>query len=325
MSNLESRPDEIRCGSTAVAGPVQVVEPREVPLGGPRAMTVRRTLPTHDRTMVGAWCFADHYGGPGDRADGASMDLPPHPHTGLQTVTWLFAGTVEHRDSIGSVQAVRPGELNLMTSGGGICHSEVATSAEPLHGAQLWVALPESARHGARDFEHYVTQPVSLDGGELRVFIGELAGQQSPARTYTPLLGAELTIEPGAELALAVDTDFEHGVLVDLGVVELNGTRLGRADLGCVGVGRDSLTLKAVGTEPVRLLILGGEPLNEELVMWWNFVGRSHAEIEQFREDWQQQTERFGKVVGYVGEPRWLPAPVLPTVQMKPRRNPPLH
>ena len=147
MSNLEADPAELACHGARLrpgTGQAEVLSARDVPLGGPRAMRVRRTLPQRQRSLIGAWCFADHYG-PDDVGLGPPMDVAPHPHTGLQTVSWLFAGEVEHRDSLGTHALVRPGELNLMTSGHGICHSEVSTpSTSVLHGVQLWVNLPKT-------------------------------------------------------------------------------------------------------------------------------------------------------------------------------------
>jgi quercetin 2,3-dioxygenase len=194
---------------------VDVLSARDVPLGGPRALLVRRTLPQRARTLIEAWCFADHYG-PVD-ATVTGMDVPPHPHTGLQTVSWLFSGEIEHRDTLGSHVRVRPGEMNLMTAGYGIAHSEVSTpDTTVIHGVQLWVALPEEHRDTVRDFQHHVPEPVRLDGAEIKVFLGSLAGSTSPVRTFTPLVGAEIVLDPGASLTLAADSAFEHGLLVDL-------------------------------------------------------------------------------------------------------------
>src|SRR5690349_5868145 len=206
---------------------MEVLTPREVPLGGLRAMTVRRTLPQRQRSLIGAWCFVDHYG-PDDVAATGGMDVPPHPHTGLATVSWLFTGEVEHRDSHGVHAIVRPGELNLMTGGHGIAHSEVSTpSTTVLHGVQLWVALPDHARDAPRDFAHHAPDPVTpVPGATARVFLGRLAGVTSPVRTATPLLGAELLLEPGTRLVLDVDATFEHGLLVDRGSVTLQGRPL---------------------------------------------------------------------------------------------------
>jgi hypothetical protein len=304
--------------------PVQVVTSREVPLGGPRAMGVRRTLPQRQRSMVGAWCFADHYGPEDVGAGRAGMDVPPHPHTGLATVSWLFAGEVEHRDSGGVHAVVRPGELNLMTAGSGVAHSEVSTpGTTTLHGVQLWVALPESARHGVRGFEHHVPPVVRLAGGSVRVLLGSLAGNTSPVPTATPLLGAEVVLEPRAEVVLEVDGGFEHGILVDLGPVLLEGVELARAELGFVDPGRTRLVLANPTDDVARVVLLGGEPFEEQLVMWWNFVGRSHEEIVAFREQWQAGSERFGEVEGYVGPTQHLPAPPLPHARIRPRLHPP--
>ncbi len=304
---------------------VQVVTSREVPLGGPRAMTVHRTLPQRDRSLVGAWCFADHYG-PADVATTGGMDVPPHPHTGLQTVSWLFEGEVEHRDSGGVHAMVRPGELNLMTAGHGVAHSEVSTPATTiLHGVQLWVALPDGARNLPRGFDHHVPPRVSLPGGSARVLLGSLAGSTSPVRTHTPLLGAEVLLDPGSEVSLEVDARFEHGVLVDRGPVLLDGVELAVAELGYVDPGAVQLVLTNPGDEPARVVLLGGEPFEEPVVMWWNFVGRSHEEIIEFREQWQAKSERFGAVEGYGGFPKHLPAPALPNARIRPRLQPPGH
>jgi redox-sensitive bicupin YhaK (pirin superfamily) len=302
---------------------VEVITSREVPLGGPRAMTVHRTLPQRQRSLIGAWCFADHYG-PADVSETGGMDVPPHPHTGLQTVSWLFAGEIEHRDSGGVHEMVRPGELNLMTAGSGVAHSEVSTpQTTTLHGVQLWVALPDSARDQPRDFAHHVPPVVALSGGSAQVFLGSLAGSTSPVATATPLLGAEVLVSPGEEVILAVDPAFEHGVLVDAGPVLLDGVELARAELGYVDTGRRQIVLANPGAEPARIVLLGGEPFEEPLVMWWNFVGRTHEEIVGFREQWQAKSDRFGAVEGYGGFPKHLPAPALPTTRLKPRLQPP--
>ncbi|GGR60894.1 pirin family protein [Streptomyces roseolus] len=299
---------------------VEILTPRDVPLGGPRAMTVRRTLPQRARTLIGAWCFADHYG-PDPVAETGGMDVAPHPHIGLQTVSWLFSGEIEHRDSLGSHAAVRPGEINLMTGGHGIAHSEVSTpDTTVLHGVQLWVALPDAHRDTPRDFVHHAPRPVRVDGAELRVFLGTLAGDTSPVATFTPLLGAELLLDPGAAVTLAVDPAFEHGLLVDEGDLTLDGTPLRPAELGYTAPGRAALTVTNTTPRRARAILLGGPPFEEEIVMWWNFIARNDAEIRRAREDWANASDRFGAVPGYPGDR--LPAPELPTTPLKPRRNP---
>jgi redox-sensitive bicupin YhaK (pirin superfamily) len=330
---------------------VEVTSPRQVPLGGQRAMTVRRTLPTRERSLIGAWCFLDHYG-PDDVAETGGMSVAPHPHTGLQTVSWLFTGEIEHRDSAGNHAMVRPGELNLMTAGHGISHSEVSTAGTTtLHGAQLWLALPEAARDGAPGFEHYAPPAVAGDGWTARVFLGSLLGETSPVTTHSPLLGAELLLEAGAALELEVDPTYEHGVLVDSGVAGVQGQEVKPSELAYVGPGSASLRIEA-GDDGARVLLLGGTPFGEPIIMWWNFVGRSHEEVVASREAWQAQVlddrgatrdpvaagglledseaqrvvidgqqvraGRFGVVVGEHLAP--IPAPPLPNVRLKQRR-----
>jgi len=302
---------------------IAVITGRTVPLGGPRAMTVRRTLPQRARSMIGAWCFIDHYG-PDDVKTTGGMDVPPHPHTGLQTVSWLFAGTIEHRDSGGVRALVKPGELNLMTAGSGVAHSEVSTAGTTqLQGVQLWIALPDAARDIDRAFVHHVPEPIALRGGTVRVMVGTLAGHSSPVPTHSPLVGAEITLGPTSALDLEVDAAFEHGVLVDRGVVGMDSTELSRAELGYRPPGSSQLRLTNPAAQSTRLMLIGGEPFTEPLLMWWNFVGRTHHEIVRFRDEWQAESDRFGKVEGYQGRLRRLPAPPMPSVRLKPRLTPP--
>ena len=329
MTNLEAQPGELVC----TAGPpvsVELIPPRTVPLGGPRAMTVRRTLPSRTRSLIGAFCFADHYG-PDDIVVSGGMDVAPHPHIGLQTVTWLFEGQVLHRDALGSEQPIQPGQLNLMTAGRGISHSEEGTlarfpSQRRLHGVQLWTALPESSRHGERSFEHVADVPsFEVDGAQVRVFMGALGGVASPARADTPLVAAQLDLPAGARIRLPVAEAFEHGVLLDAGELTVEGTALQPAWLAYLAPGRRTIEL-AAGDSPVRAVLVGGEPFREQIVMWWNFVARSHDEVVAARAQWEAAiagdpdgVARFGRVTGYDGPP--LPAPALPNVRLRPRRR----
>ena len=323
MSNLETAPPELDCASQAAHG-VQVLQPRAVPLGGPRAMTVRRTLPQRARSLIGAWCFADHYG-PDDVSLTGGMRVAAHPHTELQTVSWLFSGEIEHRDTTGAHAWVRPGELNLMTAGAGIAHSEYSTPATTmLHGAQLWVALPREHRFTAPGLEHYAPPPGDHDGARVVVFLGRLAGHASPVRTFSPLLGAEITLRPGRAAGFDVDPGFEHGVLVDAGRVIVAGQAAGPGELIYLPPRAGPLRLRAAG-EQARVLLLGGEPLGEQIVMWWNFIGRSHDEIAAYRAQWQAEragtaspgARRFG---GFPAQwDRTLPAPELPGTRLRPR------
>ena len=327
MSNLERDPAEIVCAGTTLADPttaVVILQPRDVPLGGPRAMGVRRTLPQRERSLIGAWCFVDHYG-PDDVSVTGGMVVPPHPHTGLQTASWLFAGEVEHRDSVGSLALVRPGELNLMTAGSGISHSEVSTpNTTALHGVQLWIALPDATRHQAPHFENHVITPIRQGGATLHVFMGELAGHSAVAGGDTPLVGAQIDLAVGATIELDLDPGFEHGVLVDTGAVRVAGTAVQQNELGFLTAGPTGIRVENTGDSAARVLLLGGEPLGEQIVMWWNFIGRSHDEVAAFRAQWQAEViegtaaaGRFGRV-DYNGAA--LPAPMLPNVRLKPRR-----
>jgi quercetin 2,3-dioxygenase len=312
------RPDQARYDAAVavVDTPDNVLLPgHDVPLG--RYTTVRRLLPQRPRRMVGAWCFVDHFG-PDDVAGTPGMRVPPHPHTGLQTVTWLVEGEVLHRDSLGSLATVRPGQLNLMTAGSGIAHSEESPADHPpaIHGLQLWVALPEAARHAGAAFSHHAGVPAVRDGDlTATVVMGEIAGVQSPATAFTPLVGAEVRLGGTVPVRLPLEPDFEHAVLVMTGAAEVAGTALLPGSLLYLGTGRADLPFRSE-TGGARLFLLGGEPFEEPLVMWWNFVGRSHEEIAAARHDWAAG-RRFGQVAGYDGDP--LPAPAMPTTRLKAR------
>ncbi|MGW8484947.1 pirin family protein [Streptomyces sp. NPDC055886] len=317
MSNLDRQATPSVCGGRGfvVAEPVrELLAPRRVQLGA--STEVRRLLPNLGRRMVGAWAFVDHYG-PDDIADEPGMQVPPHPHMGLQTVSWLHDGEVLHRDSLGSLQTVRPRELGLMTSGRAISHSEESPKehARLLHGAQLWVALPDAHRHVEPHFQHHTDLPVvTAPGLSATVILGELDGAASPGTAYTPIVGADLSLTGGAEARLPLDPDFEYAVLSMSGEAEVDGVPVLPGSMLYLGCGRTELPLRAVSD--ASLMLLGGEPFEEELVMFWNFIGRSGEEIVQARKDWEEGS-RFGEVRGYDGAR--LPAPELPTTPLKPR------
>jgi len=311
MSNLEKEPDELVCSTSASDG-IEILAPRDVPLGGPRAMGVRRTLPQRGRSLIGGWCFIDHYG-----PEVTEMVVPPHPHTGLQTVSWLFSGEVEHRDSVGSEAPVLPGEVNLMTAGRGIQHSEVSPRML-LHGVQLWIALPDSARHTEPFFEHHTPVPYSIGDATVTVFVGG----DSPVTTFSPLIGAQIDLPAFASIDLPVSRNFEHGILLDTGSVTVDGVPVPSAHLAYRAPGRSTITLSA-GADATRLIFLGGEPLGEQIIMWWNFIGRSHDEIVGFRQQWMDEVIAGADPSGRFGHTRYdgpaLAAPELPTVRLKPR------
>ncbi len=318
MSNLDRRPPARELGGLAgtPAGPVLDLLPgKEVLLG--ESTRVRRLLPTLGRRLVGAWAFVDHYG-PDDITSSPGMQVPPHPHTGLQTVSWLLEGEVHHRDSLGSDARIRPKELALMTAGHGIAHSEQSPAVHPryLHGAQLWVALPEAARETAPDFAHHTSLPgFTSDGLTATVLMGGLGGATSPGTAHTPLVGADLDLAAGADVELPLEPDFEYALLASSGSAEVEDAPLEVGAMLYLGTGRRRVRVRAA--EPARLLLLGGEPFEERIVMWWNFVGRSGEEITEYAQAWNAEDERFGAVVGYDGDR--LEAPPLPPVPLKAR------
>jgi redox-sensitive bicupin YhaK (pirin superfamily) len=233
-----------------------------------------------------------------------TLSVGPHPHIGLQTVTWLLEGEVVHRDSLGVVEPIRPGQLNLMTAGRGVSHAEEGVGPARVHGAQLWVAQPEATRHGDPAFEHHDALPqVSIGDALATVLVGELAGERSPARHDTPLLGAEVRLAAGGRAELGLDVAFEHGIAVLAGAIVADGAAVRAGQLLHLGSARAAVAIEA--TEPAIALLLGGEPLGEELVMWWNFVARSFAEVDDARAAWEVG-ERFGSFASSL--PR-VPAP----------------
>jgi quercetin 2,3-dioxygenase len=270
-------------------------------------MSVRRLLPLRLRRSVGAWCFVDHYGPMS--VDGVmGMAVPPHPHIGLQTVTWLLAGNVLHRDSLGSEQMIRPGQLNLMTAGRGIAHAEESPAEHDpqLHGVQLWVALPDATRLTEPAFEHYPELPTARsDGFTITVFLGSLTGTTSPATTFSDIVGAQLSAHRHVHADVALNPDFEHVVFVASGEASVAGAELSPGNLLYLPTGHDEAPVAAPAGS--TLVLLGGVPLGEPLLMWWNFVARTPEEIAAAVRDWQEG--RFGEVGGYAGEP--LKAPPL--------------
>nr|MDT0657417.1 pirin family protein [Micromonospora sp. DSM 115978] len=318
MTDVESMPGQIVAPDGAGAGAAEptsvLLAGHDVPLG--RYTTVRRLLPQRRRRMIGAWCFVDHFG-PDEVAGRPGMQIPPHPHTGLQTVTWLAEGEILHRDSLGNRQSIRPGQLNVMTAGHGIAHSEQSPPDHPpvMHGLQLWVALPDGARSGPPGFDHHAELPRFREADlTATVLVGTLAGVSSPAVVHTPLVGAEARIPAGGGARLPVDPGFEYGALVMSGAAEVAGVALAPGSLLYLGAGRRDVEVR--GLADARLALIGGAPFDEPLVMWWNFVGRSHEEIVAARADWMAG-RRFGTVTDDPAGP--LPAPPMPTTRLKAR------
>ncbi len=282
-------------------------------------LTVLRALPVRGRRMIGPWCFLDRFG-PLSFTEGKPMDVAPHPHIGLQTVSWLLDGEIAHDDSLNSQAVLRPGGVNVMTSGHAISHAERTPRDHTgkLNGVQLWTALPESRRHGAPAFQHIPEVPVTESpAGRVHVFAGTIDGAASTADHFSPIVGAEIQVHRGHDLALPLDPAFEHALLVLDGDVTLEGQPLEPRLLYAMDTGRTELALSS--PTGARVLLIGGAPFGETILMWWNFVARTPDEIRDARDDWESH-RRFGEVTAYEG-PR-LSAPDVLRLATPPPANP---
>ena len=296
-----------------------LLEPRYVKLSTRTGIEVRRTLPNARKRMIGAWAFADHFG-PTPQDEG--MVVAAHPHTGLQTATWMIEGRFEHRDSIGTIQHIEPGQLNLMTAGRGIAHSELAlANAQTLHAVQLWIALPDAVRKMAPEFEHQGDLPrIDLAGGSATVFAGALVGHdasRAQTKLFSPMVGAELRIPAGSNLSLKLNQTFEHGFLLAQGAVQVDGEPCPLHSMAYFEPGKDTATLFNAGFEEAIVIMLGGEPFEEPIVMWWNFIERSHEEIFEAREKWNNRDSGIPEFIDHIGS--WTPAPEMPNVTLRAR------
>ena len=303
VSTSDAPTDAQACEAQAAV--LEVTESRESRVGD---LPIRRALPRRNRRTVGPWCFVDHMG-PAD-VDERGLGVAPHPHIGLQTVTWLLQGEALHRDSLGTEQVLAPGQLNLMTAGWGVSHSEEGTGRYrgEVHGVQLWVAQPSRTRDDAPAFEHHAEVPsVELERGRATVLVGELADVRSPARRDTDHVGVDLDLHPGASV-LPLRRDYEHALVVLAGVVTVEGTLVTPGRLAYLGMGRDELGITV--DQSARALLVGGLPFEEQVLMWWNFVARTRQEIVAAHADWTAAGERFGRVASTlpridVGPPPW--------------------
>ncbi len=293
--------------------PTPKLEITESHLADVAGLPVRRALPRRSRRTIGAWCFLDHMG-PTTVTEDHGIDIGPHPHMGLQTVTWLVSGELVHRDSLGSEQLITPGQLNLMTAGRGVSHSEESTGTfhGNHHGVQLWVAQPETTRNRAAAFEHHATLPRhELANGTATVLVGALGDATSPARRDSDHVGVDLDLRAGTAL-LPLRPTYEHGLVVLEGELRIDGARVGPGHLAYLGPGRSdlSLTLDA----PARAILIGGVPFGEEVLMWWNFVARTKDEVTAAYLDWRDGSSRFGDTASTLARiparpPRWLKEP----------------
>ena len=282
----------------------RVIVPRTSDLGG---FFVRRALPSSQRRMVGPFIFFDHMG-PAEFRAGQGIDVRPHPHIGLATVTYLFAGEIMHRDSLGSVAAIEPGAVNWMTAGRGIAHSERTApdhrvAGEPLHGLQCWVALPATAEEGAPGFVHYEADELPIATGEgktVRLVAGRFLGMTSPVVTGWDTLMADVSLAAGASLPLDADTE-ERGIYIVAGEIEIAGDRFEAGRLLVFKPG-DRITVTA--TAPARIAVVGGAAMDGPRHIWWNFVSSRKERIDQAKADW-----KAGRFAGVPGETEFIPLP----------------
>ena len=271
----------------------QHISSRVKDVGG---MDISRALPTRERRLIGAWCFLDHAGPTLIKHDNEGMHVAPHPHTSLQTFTWMLEGEVLHRDSLGSRQIIRPNQLNLMTAGHGISHSEDTTPGQNrLHAAQLWIALPDAVRDMAPRFDHYPELPHWQENGiAFTLLNGEYKTWRAPTLQFSPLVGMDLQADSKATTRMEMRPDFEYGVFVLQGAAQVDDEQIQLNELLYLGEGLETLQLTLEAGS--RVLLLGGAKLNEPVMMWWNFIGRSKEEIQSLITAWNNGDERFGRV-----------------------------
>ncbi len=267
---------------------------RETRLGN---LEISRALPMRERRLVGPWCFLDYFG-PLTFKDEKPMHVPPHPHIGLQTVSWLLEGEVRHSDSLNFQAIVKPGGVNVMTAGKGIAHAEETPTKNSgsLCGVQLWVALPDEHRNTAPDFLNVPQVPIiEKKGGVVKLFAGTLESTTAPARYFSDIIGMEVAVHARQSITLPLNTRFEHaGLLLD-GDGTVEGHPLSKKNLYYLGTHRESLAIKTQAG--CKVLLIGGVPFPEKILMWWNFVARTPDEIRQARSDWEAE-RFFGEVEG---------------------------
>lgn len=302
-----NHPDPIP-GDPGSCDPIEtIVVPRTNDLGG---FNVRRALPSAKRRMVGPFIFFDQMG-PAELLVGGGIDVRPHPHIGLATVTYLFEGEIYHRDSLGTEQAITPGALNWMSAGKGIVHSEREqkirkTATRQLFGLQSWVALPKHLEESEPTFEHLGTQaqPQFADAGaSVKLIAGKLYGHRAPVKTASELFYADISLEPGARIPFDAGHE-ERGLYTIAGTITIAGQSFDPAQLLVFKPG-DPLVIENNGPTPARFVLLGGDTMGEQRYIWWNFVSSSKERIDQAKEDWRQG--RFDTVPGDADE--FIPLP----------------
>lgn len=268
---------------------------------------IARALPHREKRMIGAWCFLDH-AGPVEFTQGQGLDIGPHPHIGLQTFTWMIEGTLMHTDSLGSKQLIQPKQVNLMTAGYGISHTEVTPSEETqLHTAQLWIALPDDQRTMSAKFQHYPELPVAQqDQIECRILVGDFLGHSSPVEVYSPLVAVDLYAAQASQSTLPLNSDFEYAILLLSGEAQVNGHILTTDNMLIFNTGNSEINLVLAADS--RVLLIGGEPFESPILLWWNYVGRTEEEIKIAHQHWLAHDRRFGEIPDYPGERLQAPA-----------------
>ncbi|WP_151961631.1 pirin family protein [Acinetobacter bereziniae] len=281
-----------------------------------RGTVIKRALPSRQKRMIGAWCFLDH-AGPVTFPQGDGLDVGPHPHIGLQTFTWMIEGTMMHTDSIGSKQLIRPKQVNLMTAGYGISHTEVAPDTETrMHAAQLWIALPDDKINMAPQFDHYPVLPVvEKDNIEFTVLVGEFMNTVSPVQVHTELLGIDFFAKEQTKTRIPLNPKFEYGFMALEGDAIVNGHDLNSDNMVVLEPGISQIEVEL--PKGSRLLLIGGEPFESPILLWWNLVGRTQEDLKTATEQWINQDARFGTIPDYDG-PR-LEAPAFPD-KMRPSK-----
>ncbi len=304
MSWLEATDPE--CVTVDRCDPViDTVVPRAKDLG---EFEVRRVLPARRHQMIGPFIFFDHIG-PAAFAPGKGIDVRPHPHIGLSTVTWLLSGEIHHRDSLGSDQVIRPGEVNWMTAGCGIVHSERTpherrARGQTLHGLQVWCALPREHEETTPEFHHHGADALPSDEGEgvrLVMVVGNGFGLRSPVRTYSETVYADAALAPKATLSIPSEHE-ERGVYVTSGAIAIDGQRFGD---GSMLVLRPGHRVDLTALESARVMVVGGASMDGPRHIWWNFVSSSKERIESAKDDWRER--RFASVPG--DEQEFIPLP----------------
>lgn len=302
----------------SIDNPILRIEGREAVIG--TSLKISRLVPSRMRRMIGAWCFLDH-AGPVDFAVGEGMDVGSHPHIGLQTFTWMIEGQVRHIDSLGNNQMIYPNQVNLMTAGKGISHAEISPTdkASRLHAAQLWIALDDNHRHMEPQFKNYPDLPMAeTDCFHATVLVGSSLGVTSPVSVFSPLVAVDMVAKQTCTFELALDPNFEHGITLLEGEATVDGESLEMGVLLYFATGHSRVTISCDAS--TRILMIGGEPFKEDILLWWNFVARTQAEMEQARSDWEARTPRFGTITDPIAGARLI-APSLEKIHLKGSRG----